>query len=294
MVNSLFAKHVIRKIFLEDWGLKLLALLITFGLWFGVTGLSSPTEEQLTVPLNLTISTDAVIMNVVRPEVDIVIKGDKRKLDQLTRSDLSALLDLTAVAPGDWVIPLTADTVYINNLPQGIKLENVRPINLAVKLEAVAEKDVEVRTETEGSVEPGYEVYSSSALPAKIRVRGPASVVDKLEYVQTDKIDLTGKMAEFTAKQIPVNAPNPKAAVLNTVVDVYFRIGEKRIEREFSVPVPGSPGKTATFTIYGPKTLVAKARSDAFKIDIGSYDTPQVVLPPELQDLVEVRRVKVK
>ena len=297
MAGTLFAKHVIRKVFLEDWGLKLIALVITLALWFGVTGLSTPTKERLTVPLNLTISTDTVVVNVIRPEVDIVISGDKRKLEQINRSDLSAGLDLTEVAPGDWVITLSPETVSVV-LPPGVKLETVQPGNVAVKLESVAEKDVEVKTETTGSVEPGYEIYSTSVLPSKIRVRGPASVVKTLEYVQTDKIDLTGKKEEFTSKQVPVNASNPKAAVLNTVVDVYFRIGEKRIERAFTLPIIGEPGKTASFILYGPKTLLQKVRADQIKVEIYLNDsgeiTPRVVVPTELQAVVEIRNLKVK
>lgn len=297
MAGTLFAKHVIRKVFLEDWGLKLIALVITLALWFGVTGLSTPTKERLTVPLNLSISTDTVVVNVIRPEVDIVISGDKRKLEQINRSDLSAGLDLTEVAPGDWVITLSPETVSVV-LPPGVKLETVQPGNVAVKLESVAEKDVEVKTETTGSVEPGYEIYSTSVLPSKIRVRGPASVVKTLEYVQTDKIDLTGKKEEFTSKQVPVNASNPKAAVLNTVVDVYFRIGEKRGERAFTLPIIGEPGKTASFILYGPKTLLQKVRADQIKVEIYLNDsgeiTPRVVVPTELQDVVEIRNLKVK
>lgn len=297
MAGTLFAKHVIRKVFLEDWGLKLIALVITLALWFGVTGLSTPTKERLTVPLNLTISTDTVVVNVIRPEVDIVISGDKRKLEQINRSDLSAGLDLTEVAPGDWVITLSPETVSVV-LPPGVKLETVQPGNVAVKLESVAEKDVEVKAETTGSVEPGYEIYSTSVLPSKIRVRGPASVVKTLEYVQTDKIDLTGKKEEFTSKQVPVNASNPKAAVLNTVVDVYFRIGEKRGERAFTLPIIGEPGKTASFILYGPKTLLQKVRADQIKVEIYLNDsgeiTPRVVVPTELQDVVEIRNLKVK
>ncbi len=294
MAGKLFAKHIVRKIFLEDWGLKLVALVITLALWFGVTGLSKPSKEQISrIPLNPTISTETLITNAIKPDIDIFVSGDKRNLDKIVKGDLSASLDLSEVPPGDWVITLSPDTISVN-LPQGVTLDRVQPGNLAVKIEAVAEKDIEVKPETVGTVAPGYEIYSSSSIPQKIRVRGPASIVDKLEYVQTDKIDITGRLDGFTAKQIPVNASDPKAAVLNTVVDVYFKVGEKRVEREFTVPVSGSPGKIATFSIYGPKTLIAKTRADAFKIETGSYDTPQVVLPAELQDLVEVRRLRVK
>ncbi len=297
MADKLFAKHLVRKVFLEDWGLKLTALIITFALWFGVTGLSTPTTKRLTVPLNLNISSNAQVMNVPQQEVDIEISGDKRKIEQINRSELIASLDLTDLTPGERVVSLTPDNVYVA-LPQGIKLVEVAPSRIAVNLEAVEEKEIEVKTETTGQPVAGFEVYSRAVLPPKIRVRGPASIVRILEYVQTDKIDLTGKKDEFTAKQIPVAAPNPKAAVLNTFVDVIFRIGEKRIERTFTIPVAGEPGKTVTFTLFAPKTLLQKLQVSDVKAEMTLNDRgelePQITLPAELQNIAEIRKLTVK
>ena len=296
-MQKLFAKHVVRKVFLEDWGLKLTALVITLALWFGVTGLSTPTTKRFTVPLNLSISSDAQIVNVPQQEVDIEISGDKRKIEQINRSEITASLDLTDLPPGDKVVTLSPENIFVP-LPQGVKLVEIAPSRIAVNLEAVEEKELDVKAETTGEPAPGFDVYSTSVLPPKIRVRGPASIVRPLEYVQTDKIDLAGNKENFTARQIPVTAPNPKAAVLNTFVDVVFRIGEKRIERSFTLPITGQPGKTATFTIYGPRTLLAKERSDAFKIEItknnSAEGTPQLILPADLQDLVEIKKLTVR
>ncbi|CAN5541384.1 hypothetical protein BH10ACI3_BH10ACI3_07950 [soil metagenome] len=289
--QKLFFKHIIRKIFLEDWALKLIALVITFGLWFGVTGLSTPTTKRLTVPLVPSISNNTQITNTLIQDVDIVISGDKRRIEQVKPGDLEALLDLTDVPPGDRVISLSPENVSVA-LPQGIKLVEIPAYRIPVNLEAVEEKEVEVKIISDGMPAPGYEVYNSSSLPPKIRVRGPASFIKTLEYVQTEKIDLTGKKGEFTAKQVAVAADNPKAAVLNTVVDVYFRIGEKRVARSFTIAVAGSPGKTASFTLYGPKTLLSKAKADSFKVEDGAE--PQLILPADLVDLVEIRKLAVK
>ena len=282
-----------RKVFLEDWGLKLIALAITLGLWYGVTGLSTPTTKRFTIPLNPSISNSTEITNPLLSEVDIVVSGDKRRIDQINKSELAATLDLNDVPPGERVVSLTPENVYVA-LPQGIKLVEIQPGRIPVKLEAVEEKEVEVKVNTRGTPADGFEVYSSSALPPKIRVRGPASFTKKLEFVETDKIDLTGKKAEFIARQIAVSVANPNAAVLDTVVDVNIRIGEKRVERSFTIPVAGAAGKTASFVVYGPRTSLSKARADAFKVQMSSDSTPQVVVPAELQDVVEVRKLTVK
>jgi hypothetical protein len=290
--QKLFFKHILRKIFLEDWALKLIAAVITLGLWFGVTGLSTPTTKRLTIPLNLNIASTAQVTNAPLQEVDIEISGDKRKVEQVNKAELSASIDLTDIAPGDRIIPLTPDTVYVP-LPQGIKLTEVQPSRIAVKLEAVEEKDVEVRADTFGTPATGFEVYSTTVLPLKIRVRGPASIVSTLTYVQTERIDLTGRREDLIAKQVAVTSPNAQAAVLNTFVDVTFRIGEKRMSRTFSIPVAGMPETIATFTLYGPKSVITAAKKDAFYVEMNG-DMPHVVLPTEWLDTVEVRDLTVK
>jgi len=289
VAKNVFTKHLVRKIFLEDWGLKLIALAITLGLWFGVTGLSTPTTKRFTIPLNLSISSSAQIMNAPLQEVEIEVSGDKRRVEQINRTELAASLDLTDVPPGDRVFLLSPESVAVP-LPQGVKMVEIAPSRIAVNLEAVDEKDLEVRTVTTGQPAAGFEVYGISVLPPSVSVRGPASIVRPLEYVQTDKIDLTGKREEFTAKQVPVISPDPKAAVLNTFVDVVVRIGEKRVERTFTLSLTGSPGKSVTFTAYGPRTLLAKAKPESFKVEISPDGTPNIVAPPELQDVVEIRQ----
>jgi len=294
--RTLFFKHILRKIFLEDWALKLLALIITFALWLGVTGLSTPTKSRINVPLNLSVSSDAQVTNVPQQQVEIEISGDKRKIDQITRSDLTAFVDLSEMKPGDWVVSLSPDTVFVP-LPQGVKLVDVVPGRIGVNIEAVEEKELEVKAETIGTVATGFEIYNSTVLPSRIRVRGPASVIRILEYVQTERIDIDGKKEAFTARQVAVTSPNPKAAVLNTVVDVDFRIGEKRIERTFSLPTPGMPSKTVSFVAYGPRSLLSKAHADDFKVEIYLDDqgeeAPRVVVQDELQATVEIRKLKV-
>lgn len=295
MARKLFAKHILRKIFLEDWALKLLALVITFGLWFIVTGLSTPTTKRLNVPLVLSISSNAQVVNAPLQEVDIELSGDKRKIEQINRSELSAILDLADTPPGNKVVSLSPDNVFVS-LPPGVKLIQITPSRIAVNLEAVEEKEMEVKAATTGIPAVGFEIYSSAVLPPRIRVRGPASVIRILDYVQTDPIDIGGRKEEFTARQVAVNSPDPKAAVLNTVVDVVFKIGERRIERAFTIPLSGDPNRTASFIIFGPKTALAKLRAEDLKIEIyldgDGSETARVLLPKELEDVVEVRKLK--
>jgi len=292
---KLISTKFIRKLLFDDWALKLTALGITLTLWLGVTGLSTPTTKRLTVPINFSIPNNTEITNSPVQEIDVVLSGDKRRIDQINRTDLVASIDLTDIQPGDRAVSLTPDNVSVT-LPPGIKLNEVQPSRIVIKLEAVVEREISVETQTKGSVAKGFETYGIVVTPPKVRVRGPASFVKSLDSVKTDQIDVGGKKADFTASQTPVTIDNPNTAVLTAVVDVFFRIGEKRVERLFSVPVTGSTQRS-TFVLYGPRTLLDKTHNDDLKVvmapDETGIDTPQVILPNELRDSVEVRKLRI-
>ena len=294
-MNSLFLKHIVRKIFLEDWLTKLVALAITFALWLGVTGLSTPTTQRMGgVPLLLRIANNTEVVNTPLTEVDIVISGDKRKIDQINKGDLSVSVDLTSVPPGDQVVRLLPENVSIS-LPPGVRLDEVQPGRIAVKIEAVEEREVTVTPATEGALAEGFEIYGQSVTPPRVKVRGPVSVVRDLNSVSTDKIDLKGRNADFTVKQLPVNIGGAKATLLETVVDVTIRIGEKRIERAFTLPVEGTK-QMVSFTLFGPRSVVSKLKADDLNVETYLNDrgdeAPRVVLPTELENVVEVRKVR--
>ncbi|MGB7210519.1 MAG: CdaR family protein [Pyrinomonadaceae bacterium] len=293
---KLYFKNILRKIFLEDWLMKLVALVITFALWIGVTGLSKPTQQRMSgIPLTLRFSNNTEVTNSPNQEVDIVISGDKRKIDQINKNDLIISLDLTDVQPGDRVIQLTPDNVSVS-LPTGIKLDEVQPPRIFVKLESVEEKEIPVNTATEGNVPDGMEIYSETITPQKIRVRGPASFIKSLTSVTTDKIDLTNKGADFTAKQVSVNVSNPKATPLDTVVDVTFRIGEKRVEKTFVVQAKNDSKRKVTVVLFGGRSLFDGVKAEDLQVEFVKNDAgeekPQVTLPASLQDKVEIRKPK--
>ena len=278
--------------------MKLVALLITLGLWLGVTGLGTRKKERFSaVPLTFRVSNDAEITHAPVQEVNLVLSGDSRRLDEVRSTDLNVSVDLTAVTPADLIVSLDPQSVSVAGLPRGVTVEEIQPLRIPVKLEAVEERDVDVNVATEGALAPGYEIYSTTTIPARVRVHGPTDYVKTLDDLPTDTIDIAGKKDDFIARQVPVLVANPKTTLLATSVDVQFRIGEKRIERTFHLPVTGT-SKTVTFTAYGPRTALAKLRPDAFKVDVAldlnGDETPHITIPGDLTDTVEIRNVFLK
>lgn len=293
-----FFARLARKIFLEDWLIKLVALLVTLALWFGVTGLRAPITTRINnVALQPRISNNLEITNSPVTEVSLVITGDRRKIDQIKPENLIVSFDLTDVQAGERIIQLTPETVNIE-LPTGVKLDEIQPNKIAVKLETVEEREINVRAETEGNIAEGFEIYSQTVVPQKVRVRGPSSFIKSLDFVSTEKINIDSRKEDFTARQIPLNVVNPKATVLDTAVDVIFRIGEKRMERLFLTALETETGKkNATVILYGARSLLENIKAENLQVEIVKTETGETSLrlnlPVELQGNVEIRKLKI-
>jgi YbbR domain-containing protein len=291
------AIRFLRSAFLEDWALKLTALAITLALWLGVTGLSTPTTERITgVRLSLRFPPNNVeVTNSPIKEVDIFITGDKRRIENLDKSKLAVSVDLTDVPTGDHVISLTPETVSID-LEPGVKLDEIQPNKIVIKLENVLERQVEINPETSGDLPEGYEIYGLTATPAAVNVRGPASFVKALSFISTEKIDVTGRASSFVARQISLNPSNQKVTPLEAVVDVAVTIGEQRVERTIKTQVMDFTNRTATVTLYGPKTIIQNLDPKAVYLEItktaDGTEQPKLTLPDDIKDLLQVRSVK--
>jgi hypothetical protein len=295
--RRLFFRRLFRRVFLEDWLSKLIALGITLALWLGVTGMRTPTTVRLkNVTLNPQVSSDMEITNSPVQEIDLVVTGDKRRVDRINPNDLVVSVDLTDIKPGDRIVQLLPETVNLE-LPSGIRLDEIQPNKIAVRLEKVEQREVTVKPETEGNIAEGYEIYSQTVVPAKVRVRGAESFVKGLDSVSTDKINLEGRTESFTARQIGLNISNPNVTAIDGIVDVVFRIGETRIERMLVIPVQvGFETKRVSAVLFGARSLLEGLRVENLQVEFVTSETgeivPRLIFPAEIQDKIEIRRLK--
>ncbi|MBA2621316.1 MAG: hypothetical protein H0U87_08955 [Acidobacteria bacterium] len=298
-VRRSFAVRLLRRIFLEDWLLKSFALLITLGLWLGVTGLRAPTSARLqSVPLKARVPDNIEVTNISRQEVDLLVSGDQRKIDRIKKEDLTVSLDLMdAATSGERRLQITPENAAVD-LPSGVALKEIQPNLIAVRLERIEEREISVKAETSGAPPENFEIYSQTVSPQKVRVRGAQSVVEALDFLPTEKINLENRTTDFIARQTPFDASNLKISILDTTyVDVAFRIGERRVERMFMIPVKGEK-KPATVVLYGARSVLEAIKSANLQIEILKTDAgenvPRLIVPLELQDKVVIRKLTTK
>ncbi|HEX8143934.1 MAG TPA: CdaR family protein [Pyrinomonadaceae bacterium] len=292
-------KAWLREIFVEDWSLKLLALAITLGLWYAVTGQRTPSTIRLrNIQLQFRLPEEMEISNEPRDTVEIVLSGNKRELQRIKRADLVAYVDISRYAPGERAVQLTRDSVTMD-LPEGIRIEDIEPNVVPLRLEPRIERYVAVEARLDGKLADGYELYGVQVTPDKVRVRGAASHVNALPKAPTEVISIGGRKESFTVQQAAIEISDQRVNVLDTVVNVTLDIGEQRTEKSFAgVQVNEASGAMArpaiaTVTLYGPRSILEQLRPENMQIlldvSLDGAITPRLQLPPEMEGRVQLR-----
>jgi YbbR domain-containing protein len=223
-------ERLLRRLFLKDWNLKLLALAITLGLWFAVTGQRTPVTRRFRgVQLNFQLPDNMEISNDSLAEIDLTLTGEGRDLDLINARDLTATIDITDRRSGERVVQLTPGRLKMD-LPNSVRLERIEPGAIQLRLEPTLERELEVEAKLEGKLPDGYGLQKVTVNPPKIRVRGPASHVNALTKASTETISLDGRKESFNAQQIDIDIPDQKVVVLNAVVDIFVEIAPLKLK----------------------------------------------------------------
>ncbi len=289
-----FLVRWIRKIFVDDWLMKLLALIITLALWLGVSGLREEITTRIeNVKLKPRISNDLEITNPPPATVNLVVSGDRRRIDPIKTENLIVSLDLSDVTAGEQTIELTPQNVSVE-LPTGVRLEEIQPNKIAVKLENAVEREIPVRAETDSDLAEKTEIYNIAVIPQKVRVRGAESVIKSLAYISTERIKLEGKSENFTVQQVPLNIITPNITALDTAVDVVFKIGELRKERTFIVNAKaGEETKRVRLILYGPYSIMDNIKPEELNVEVVKNENGAEIVRLDAIPNVEIRQQQI-
>jgi YbbR domain-containing protein len=286
---------LLRRVFVEDWSLKLLSLAIAIVLWLLVTGQNEPVTAHLNVQLNFIRPQSLEISNDPPRVVDVMLTGSRNKLDDLTSLDLVATVDLSDQHAGERVLRL-ADKAQIA-LPQGVKVDGFQPSAIPVRLEPIVERQVVIEPKLEGKPADGFEVYSVQPSKGSVMLRGPESRVLALQKAATESIWLGGRKESFTAPNVAIDVPDPKVDLLEPVVSVDVEIGERRVEKTFSgVAVTGADGgrvqpASVSATLLGPASLVESLKAEELRVVFDGTNT-RLELPPAVNGRVSLKSLQ--
>jgi YbbR domain-containing protein len=305
--------HRLRHTRIENKGLKALSLLLAV-LLFVVSRQPIIDMRVVSVPIEYRgLGPNVKIVGAAEQTVSLRVSGPRDIVRSLAPNQLLVIADLSGKEPGERSVQLRVDE---SSLPDNVKVMQIEPPTIRIKLEPNVTKRVRVEAHFAGEVAEGREIYSVKLLPQEIEIEGPQSVVDKIERVLTETISLDGRAADFFTS-VEVEIPHGSLRVKTPGrIDISVKIDEERRARTFTnVPVQwtvqatdkSAAGRLLTkrvrLEVFGPKSAVESLSADNLRVEVETANlppevtsvTPQVRLPAniEVRNIIP-KEVKVK
>ncbi len=187
--------NVMRRLFLENIGLKLLSLLLGVLLWLQV-GAEKTVQRVVSVPLEFhNMPRNLEIMGDSDQEVSLIVRAD-RPGTNFAEDGFAAVIDMTAARPGEQLIPIS--TRNIEQKPYGVEIVNLLASNVRVRLEKTGEKTLPVKPQIAGQPESGFQISALHVVPSEITVTGPESRLRGLASISTEPVNVQGLSATTT------------------------------------------------------------------------------------------------
>jgi YbbR domain-containing protein len=175
----------LRRMLLENIGLKLFSLMVSIGLFTIVHG-SDARQRSLYVPVEAVLPSEGsgkVLVSELPDKVKVTLSGSRSVINSIERVD-AVQIDLTEAKPYYYFEPEAF------GLPAGIDVD-VTPAKLNLSWEARAEQKVSVQPQLSGTPDPALELIGKVlATPSRLTVRGPRSKVQALRALPTEPISL--------------------------------------------------------------------------------------------------------
>jgi YbbR domain-containing protein len=127
-----------------------------------------------------------------------------------------------------------ADNIH---LPIGVRVLQVNPASIVVKLETQRTKEVPVRLEMTGKLPEGYVLKRSEISPKTIKIRGPESRVDGINEAVANPIDLSQIRANL---QMAAQFDIPRLGVRIEGTAPQISIDVAAVQANFKIRVKGA------------------------------------------------------
>jgi YbbR domain-containing protein len=255
-----------KKVLLNNWALKVLALILAFITYQSIKDAIS-FEVPFEIPVEVDVEKGIAILDQNPRTVEVTFQGSRADLKQLTHGQMKVVLTPKATNPsGSELITITPGNV---EGAAGVRVVKIRPKDVQLTFDRESEKKVAIAKPKVrgapliGKVEIDYQ-------PKTATIRGPKRRLDEKSILDTEPIDVDGRVQSFTklVKILPP-ADSMVTEIEPSEVEVTVSIVTDTVSRDWTnvtVTAMTRPGLGYTITVdpatvniqlHGRKDLVA-------------------------------------
>jgi YbbR domain-containing protein len=178
----------VKRLLLNNIGLKLLAFAFATALWFFVVG-EKEEEVGLVVLLGFKgMPSDMVMVSNPPGDVEVRVVGPRAFINNLTPAQVTADLDLSDARVGHNTFRLQPGNIRI---PRGIEVTRIRPTSVEVWMERLVKKSIPVEVELEGVPAAGYKLSGVTVEPGVVVVSGTVKEIKELKKFHTRPVEVS-------------------------------------------------------------------------------------------------------
>jgi YbbR domain-containing protein len=260
-----------REAFTENLSLKAISLTFAIGLFAFLYGQQD--EQQRTVPVAVVLrpppeGSQRELMTQIPASIHVTLRGPARALDRLIQAGVAPVeIDLRSAS---------ADAIVFDqgmfSLPPETTVTVIDPPSIDLEWEDVIARQIPVQASITGQPSEGYVVKGEPDVePKQMTVRGPASLVEVMQFARLAPFDVSGLSEGVHKRRISIDAPptrvrylGPPAATVS--VTVARRVVEVKFENR-PVEVIGLANgvitpRTVDITVVGPPEIVRALRPE--------------------------------
>ena len=184
---------------LDKWPAKIICLIISIFLYiFHQTSVID--KRNIAVPLK--IVENGLVMHVgkVPSSISVVVRGNNSDIKSVVPSDFEATVTLDDITEkGDYIVPvkISLSEKLMEFDPFEVKLKK-QQVEISVDLKEI--KYVELVPSVVGEVAHGYTISSIEMTPSFVEISGAKSLLDKVSYINTTKINVSNAKNTFSSE----------------------------------------------------------------------------------------------
>lgn len=127
--------NLLKRIFVDDWWLKLVSLTLAYALW-AIVAQAPPVEIGVSVPLEFrNLPDDLVVAGEIPTHVHLRLRGSESRLRMLLPEEVGVVVDMSWATPGNHTLRLDVSHV---ELPPGIEVVRILPEEVRLELAPIA------------------------------------------------------------------------------------------------------------------------------------------------------------
>lgn len=268
---------------MKNFALKLFSVLCAIGLSYYVQNPAQSSVVSFVASIEFkNVPESKYLLSPQSPQARVTIRGPSRFVQRVATGKHNFQIVTPEKAGNKFNAPLHESDLEI---PAPVEVISIDPPEVEVLLDDRISREVPLVVPRLGSIAEDFKLIEFSVTPAKLKISGPRSELDKITSLESEPVDLTevkGPLEQKVGVRIPSSFISVSSDHVQVKIEVVFVQKEKRFK---NLPIELRDISGTSFSIFPERTTVEVSAGIKLIENLKAEDIiPYVRLAPELND----------